>query len=103
MSDIDEPETIMYADGPDWLDRTEAGELAGVVPRTVDAWVRDGKLTKYLLRGRWPRFKRADVLALLSPAPDGQPDVSMDPAGGSMTPASSRPAIGLFSDPRGVL
>jgi excisionase family DNA binding protein len=30
-----------------WLTKAQAAELAGVKPRTIDRWIKDGRLTKY--------------------------------------------------------
>jgi len=54
------------ADTEKWLNRAEAAQLLGVSVRTVDGYVRDGRLPRYDLRGftRKPRFRIEDVRAL---------------------------------------
>lgn len=54
------------ADTEKWLTRAEAAQLLGVTVRTVDSYVRLGRLPRYDQRGfaRKPRFRIEDVRAL---------------------------------------
>jgi excisionase family DNA binding protein len=49
----------------DWITRTEAAALLRVAPRTFDRWRLEGRITRYVTPGSHPRYRRADVLALL--------------------------------------
>lgn len=50
----------------EWITRSEAASLLRVAPRTFDRWRLEGKITRYVTPGRHPRYRRDDVLALLS-------------------------------------
>ena len=47
----------------DWLTPKQAAELVGVPPRTVQNWIKNGKIKGYQVVGRI-RVKRSDVDAL---------------------------------------
>ena len=50
------------------ITRAEAGELAGVDPKTVDRWANEGLVTRYKLGGfQWVRFDRDQVAAMRRP------------------------------------
>jgi excisionase family DNA binding protein len=52
----------------DWLTLKDVRELLGVAPNTVRKLIRTGQLPAYQITGvRGPRFKRADVEALIRP------------------------------------
>ena len=53
--------------GDEWVTRSEAAALLRVAPRTFDRWRQDGLITRYVTPGSHPRYRRADVLALLEP------------------------------------
>jgi hypothetical protein len=63
----------MEAAEPDrWVTRAQAGELAGVDPKTVDRWANDGHIDRYKLGGlQWVRFDREQVLAMRRPVAEG--------------------------------
>ena len=50
----------------DWLTPKQAAELVGVTTRTVQNWIKDGKVRGYQVVGRI-RVKRSDVDALYQP------------------------------------
>ena len=50
----------------EWLTLKHAAELVGVTPRTVQNWIKNGKLKGYQVVGRI-RVKRSDVDALNQP------------------------------------
>lgn len=54
----------------EWLTPKQAAELVGVTVRTVQNWIKDGKVRGYQVVGRI-RVKRSDVDALYQPkSPD---------------------------------
>lgn len=54
-----------------WLNKEQAAEYTGVDIRTIERWVVRGYLTKYHPGDlkRSPRYKRADLDALMTPVP----------------------------------
>ena len=50
----------------EWLTPKQAAELVGVTTRTVQNWIKDGKVRGYQVVGRI-RVKRSDVDALYQP------------------------------------
>ena len=50
----------------EWLTLKQAAELVGVTPRTVQNWIKNGKIKGYQVVGRI-RVKRSDVDALYQP------------------------------------
>ena len=50
----------------EWLTPKQAAELVGVTTRTVQHWIKDGKVRGYQVVGRI-RVKRSDVDALYQP------------------------------------
>ena len=50
----------------EWLTLKHAAELVGVTPRTVQNWIKNGKIKGYQVVGRI-RVKRSDVDALYQP------------------------------------
>lgn len=50
----------------EWLTPKQAAELVGVTVRTVQNWIKDGKVRGYQVVGRI-RVKRSDVDALYQP------------------------------------
>lgn len=50
----------------EWLTLKHAAELVGVTPRTVQNWIKNGKIKGYQVVGRI-RVKRSDVDALCQP------------------------------------
>lgn len=48
-----------------WVTRTEAAALLRVSVHTFDRYRRDGRIKRYTTPGAHPRFKRAEVLALI--------------------------------------
>lgn len=62
----------------EWLTPKQAAELVGVTARTVQNWIKDGKVRGYQVVGRI-RVKRSDVDALYQPKrPDSPGDGSGD-------------------------
>ena len=51
--------------GSDCLTKREAAALAGRDVRTIDSWVKTGRLTRYGAKGEHPRFSRSELLRLL--------------------------------------
>lgn len=58
----------MNESSPEWLSRKSAATLIDVHPRTIDVFVREGRLARSFYVGKSPRFAREAVLALLTPA-----------------------------------
>ena len=56
----------------EWLTLKHAAELVGVTPRTVQNWIKNGKVRGYQVVGRI-RVKRYDVDALYQPKEEKQP------------------------------
>lgn len=56
----------------DWLTLKQAAEFVGVTPRTVQNWIKNGKIKGYQVVGRI-RVKRSDVDALYQPKEEKQP------------------------------
>lgn len=56
----------------EWLTLKQAAELVGVTPRTVQNWIKNGKIKGYQVVGRI-RVKRSDVDALYQPMEEKQP------------------------------
>ena len=56
----------------EWLTLKQAAELVGVTPRTVQNWIKNGKIKGYQVVGRI-RVKRSDVDALDQPKEEKQP------------------------------
>ena len=56
----------------EWLTLKQAAELVGVTPRTVQNWIKNGKIRGYQVVGRI-RVKRSDVDALYQPMEEKQP------------------------------
>ena len=56
----------------EWLTPKQAAELVGVTVRTVQNWIKDGKVRGYQVVGRI-RVKRSDVDALYQPKGEKQP------------------------------
>ena len=56
----------------EWLTLKQAAELVGVTPRTVQNWIKNGKIKGYQVVGRI-RVKRSDVDALYQPKEVKQP------------------------------
>ena len=57
---------------PEWLTATEAAEYLRIEPRTLLAWVRQGKVKAYALSGtkrRVWRFRHQDLDAALMESP----------------------------------
>jgi excisionase family DNA binding protein len=52
---------------PSILTTREAADLLRVSERSIERWRAQGKLPTMNLSGKWVRFRRADVLALLAP------------------------------------
>lgn len=50
----------------DYLSKSKAARLLGVSTSTIDNYVRQGKLRKYPFTGKTVRFKRAELLALIT-------------------------------------
>ena len=62
----------------EWLTLKQAAELVGVTPRTVQNWIKNGKVRGYQVVGRI-RVKRSDVDALYQPkSPDSPGNASGD-------------------------
>lgn len=55
----------------EWLTLKQAAELVGVTPRTVQNWIKNGKIKGYQVVGRI-RVKRSDVDALYQPKEEKQ-------------------------------
>lgn len=54
----------------DWLTLKDVRAQLGIAPNTIRKLIRDGDLPAYQIKGvRGPRFKQADVDALISPIP----------------------------------
>lgn len=51
---------------PEYLKKREAAQLLSVSTSTIDNYVRQGRLPKYPFGAKQVRFKRADVLNLLT-------------------------------------
>jgi excisionase family DNA binding protein len=51
---------------PSILTTREAADLLRVSERSIERWRAQGKLPTMNLSGKWVRFRREDVLALLS-------------------------------------
>ena len=52
-----------------WLTKAEAAAYMRVEPRTIDRWVRAGRLTRHRVQGvQSVRFARAELDALVQPA-----------------------------------
>jgi excisionase family DNA binding protein len=58
-----------------FLTTSEAAELLRVQPRTIQYWEKSGRINALRISGRGVRFKREDVLALISPDPRPRPGV----------------------------
>ena len=56
----------------EWLTLKQAAELVGVTTRTVQNWIKNGKIKGYQVVGRI-RVKRSDVDALYQPKEEKQP------------------------------
>ena len=56
----------------EWLTLKQAAELVGVTPRTVQNWIKNGKIRGYQVVGRI-RVKQSDVDALYQPKEEKQP------------------------------
>ena len=56
----------------EWLTPKQAAELVGVTTRTVQNWIKDGKVRGYQVVGSI-RVKRSDVDALYQPKEERQP------------------------------
>ena len=56
----------------EWLTLKQAAELVGVTTRTVQNWIKDGKIKGYQVVGRI-RVKLSDVDALYQPKKEKQP------------------------------
>ena len=56
----------------EWLTLRQAAELVGVTPRTVQNWIKNGKIKGYQVVGRI-RVKRSDVDALYQPKEEKRP------------------------------
>ena len=56
----------------EWLTLKQAAELVGVTPRTVQNWIKNGKIKGYQVVGRI-RVKQSDVDALYQPKEKKQP------------------------------
>lgn len=56
----------------EWLTLKQAAELVGVTPRTVQNWIKNGKIKGYQVVGRI-RVKRSDVDALYQPKEEKRP------------------------------
>ena len=56
----------------EWLTPKQAAELVGVTARTVQNWIKDGKVRGYQVVGRI-RVKRSDVDALYQPKEEKRP------------------------------
>ena len=56
----------------EWLTLKQAAELVGVTPRTVQNWIKNGKIKGYQVVGRI-RLKRPDVDALYQPKEEKRP------------------------------
>ena len=56
----------------EWLTLKQAAELVGVTPRTVQNWIKNGKIKGYQVVGRI-RVKQSDVDALYQPKEEKQP------------------------------
>ena len=56
----------------EWLTLKQAAELVGVTPRTVQNWIKNGKIKGYQVVGRI-RVKRSDDDALYQPKEEKQP------------------------------
>lgn len=56
----------------EWLTLKHAAELVGVTPRTVQNWIKNGKIKGYQVVGRI-RVKRSDVDALYQPKEEKRP------------------------------
>jgi excisionase family DNA binding protein len=52
-----------------FLTTSEAAELLRVQPRTIQYWEKSGRIKALRISGRGIRFKREDVLALISSDP----------------------------------
>lgn len=52
---------------PDLVTRQQAAKILNVHPATIDRWRESGKLPWFQVGERAPRFRRADVLALIQP------------------------------------
>ena len=62
----------------EWLTLKQAAELVGVTPRTVQNWIKTGKIKGYQVVGRI-RINRTDIERLYQPkSPDVPGDVSGD-------------------------
>ncbi len=55
-------------DNPDLLKPAEAAEFLGIRPETLCRWRLRGEGPRWLKNGRWVRYRRADVMAYLTPA-----------------------------------
>jgi hypothetical protein len=50
----------------EWVTRTEAALILRISPHTFDRYRREGRIERFITPGRHPRYRRGDVLALLS-------------------------------------
>jgi excisionase family DNA binding protein len=50
----------------EYLSKSKSSRLLGVSTSTIDNYVRQGKLRKYPFTGKTVRFKRAELLALIT-------------------------------------
>jgi excisionase family DNA binding protein len=50
----------------EYLSKSKSARLLGVSTSTIDNYVRQGKLRKYPFTGKTVRFKRAELLALIT-------------------------------------
>lgn len=53
-------------DEPEFLNRTEAAALLRVSPRTLDRWVKLGRVPAGRTPGGAPRFRRAELVDLVA-------------------------------------
>ena len=63
----------------EWMTKQEAAAHLRVSPVTLDRYVREGLVTKYVIGSKQsPRFRRTELDAIVTPAGDG-PDTEDNP------------------------
>jgi excisionase family DNA binding protein len=58
-----------------FLTMREAAEVLRIEPRTLQYWVRQGRIQQLQISGRGVRFRKDEVLALISSDPRTRPAV----------------------------
>lgn len=70
MADNPPKATERSPSAQEWITRSEAAQILRISPHTFDKYRRQGKIERYRTPGSHPRYRRADVVALLTPQDD---------------------------------